>query len=60
LLLIFLLIEFFDWFTLKLSLTIAFAGIALAGNLVEVFYSIVMNLFSREGRSQLLKMADDD
>jgi CHASE2 domain-containing sensor protein len=58
--LLFLVIMFFHWFTLKLSLTVAFAGIALAGNLVEVFYSIIMNLFSREGRSQLLKLGDEE
>jgi hypothetical protein len=47
--LLFLIIMFFHWFNMKLNLTVAFAGIALAGDGLEVFYSVVMNLFSRVG-----------
>jgi predicted ferric reductase len=54
--LLFLIIMFFHWFTLKLNLTLAFAGIALAGDGLEVFYSVVMNLFSREGRSHIFSL----
>ena len=46
--LLFLIIMFFHWFTLKLTLTLAFVGIGLAGDGLEFFYSVIMNLFSRE------------
>jgi CHASE2 domain-containing sensor protein len=51
-------IMFFHWFSLKLTLTFAFTGIALAGDGLEVFYSVVMNLFSRMGRAQVFSLED--
>lgn len=56
--LLFLIIMFFHWFTLKLNLTLAFAGITLAGDGLEVFYSVVMNLFSREGRTHIFAVEE--
>ncbi|HLF34142.1 MAG TPA: CHASE2 domain-containing protein [Cyclobacteriaceae bacterium] len=53
-----LIIMFFHWFSLKLTLTFAFYGIALAGDGLEVFYSVVMNLFSRMGRTQVFSLED--
>jgi CHASE2 domain-containing sensor protein len=56
LILLFLIIMVFHWFSLKLNLTLGFAGIALAGDGLEVFYGVIMNLFSREGRTQVFKV----
>ncbi len=58
-LLLFLIIMFFHWFSLKLNLTLAFAGIGLAGDGLEFFYSVFMNLFSREGRASLLTLEEE-
>jgi CHASE2 domain-containing sensor protein len=54
--LLFLLIMIFHRFALKLTLTLGFAGIALAGDGLEVFYGVVMNLFSREGRAEIVRV----
>ena len=56
---LFLIIMLFHYFTLKLTLTLAFVGIGLAGDGLEFFYSVVMNLFSREGRASLLTMEEE-
>lgn len=53
LLFLFLIIMIFHWFNLKLNITLGMAGIALAGDGLEVFYGVIMNIFSREGRAQL-------
>lgn len=51
--LLYLIIMFFHWFSLKLNLTLAFVGIGLAQNSLELFFSVFMNLFSREGRAEI-------
>lgn len=43
----------FHLFNFKLNLTIAMAGIALAGDGLEVYYGVVKNLFRKESRKQL-------
>ncbi len=53
---LFLIIMMFHWFDLKLNLTLLFAGIALAGDGLEVFYGLIMNSFSKEGRAQLFRV----
>jgi CHASE2 domain-containing sensor protein len=53
LLFLFLIIMIFHWFSLKVNITLGMAGIALAGDGLEVFYGVIMNIFSREGRAQL-------
>ena len=54
--LLFLIIMIFHLIGLKLNLTLGFAGIALAGDGLEVFYGVVMNLFSREGRAEIVRV----
>ncbi len=53
---LFLIIMVFHWFSLKLNLTLGIAGIALAGDGLEVFYGVIVNSFSKEGRAQLFRV----
>ena len=53
LIILYITIQAFDKFSFKLNLTLGIAGIALAGDGLEVFYGVIMNLFSKEGRKQL-------
>ena len=46
----------FHWFGMKVTFALGFAGIALAGDGLEVFYGVVMNLFSREGRAEIVRI----
>jgi hypothetical protein len=39
----------------RLELTIAIVAILLAGDLLEVYYGVVKNLFTREGRRELTR-----
>ncbi len=46
----------FDSFSYELDLTIAIAAVALAGDSLEVYYGVVKNSFSRQGRRELTKI----
>ncbi len=59
LILLFLIILVFNKFNLKLNLTLAFVGIGLAQNALEVYFSIILNLFSKEGRASLLTSEEE-
>ena len=54
--LLFLIIMIFDWFGMKVTFALGFAGITLAGDGLEVFFGVVMNLFSREGRAEIVRI----
>ena len=54
--LVFVILYILDIFNFKLDLTIAIVAILLCGDLLEVYYGVVKNLFSREGRHQLFKL----
>ncbi|MDH5380695.1 MAG: CHASE2 domain-containing protein [Cyclobacteriaceae bacterium] len=49
----------FHLFNFKLNLTVAMAGIALAGDGLEVYYGVVKNLFRKESRRQLFTIQRD-
>ncbi len=51
--LIFLMILVFHKFSYKMDLFIAVAVIALAGDALEVYFGVIKNAFTREGRQQL-------
>jgi len=46
----------FHWFSYKTELTLAAACVALAGDSLEVFYGLLVNMFSHEGRNKLFKI----
>jgi len=54
--LLFLLIMAFHLLDIKINLILGMAGIALAGDGLEVFYGVIMNLFSREGRAEIVRV----
>jgi len=51
-----LIVYFFHWFSYELNLTLALAAIALSGDSLEVYYGVVKNLTSKQGRKELLKI----
>lgn len=55
--LLFLMIYVLDSFSLKLDLTIMLAAVALAGDSLEVYYGVVKNSFTREGRKDLFRVS---
>ncbi len=54
--LVFLLIYTMEAFSYKLELTWGMVAVALAGDSLEVYYGVVKNAFTKEGRKSLLKM----
>ncbi len=46
----------FHWFRYKTELTLTAACIALAGDSLEVYYGLLVNMFSRAGRKELFKI----
>ncbi len=48
LLILFLIIYVFSWKSFKLELTVGLFAIALAGDLLEVYYGVIKNLFSKK------------
>ncbi len=56
LVLVFVILYVLDIFNFKLDLTVAMIAILLTGDLLEVYFGVVKNLTSREGRKQLFKL----
>jgi hypothetical protein len=54
---VFLMIWVMDEFSLKLDLTLTLVVVALAGDTLEVFYGVVKNIFTREGRKELFRIS---
>lgn len=55
--LIYLMVYFMDIFSMKLDLTYLLFAVALSGDGLEVFYGVVKNSLSREGRKELFKVS---
>jgi CHASE2 domain-containing sensor protein len=55
--LLFVMIYVLDYFSLKLNLTIGLVAVALSGDGLEVYFGVVKNLFSREGRKELFRVS---
>lgn len=51
----FLMVQIFDSFNYYVDLTIALVAIALSGDALEVYYGVVKNTFTKEGRRALFK-----
>ena len=51
----FLMLQVFDKYNYYMDLKIALVAIALSGDSLEVYYGVVKNLFTREGRRSLFK-----
>ncbi len=54
--LMYLTIQVFDSFNYELDLTIAFIAVALSGDALEVYYGVIKNLLSKQGRKELSKI----
>lgn len=52
----YLTIQVFDSFNYELDLTIAIVAVALSGDALEVYFGVVRNLFSKQGRKELTKI----
>ncbi|MEP5106454.1 MAG: CHASE2 domain-containing protein [Ekhidna sp.] len=55
--LIYLMVYFMDIFSMKLDLTYLLFAVALSGDGLEVFYGVVKNSLSKEGRKELFKVS---
>ncbi len=51
----FLMLQIFDSFNYYVDLTIALVAIALSGDALEVYYGVIKNTFTKEGRRALFK-----
>lgn len=51
----FLMLQIFDSFNYYVDLTVALVAIALSGDALEVYYGVIKNMFTKEGRRALLK-----
>lgn len=51
----FLMVQIFDSFNYYVDLTIALIAIALSGDALEVYYGVIKNTFTKEGRRALFK-----
>lgn len=51
----FLMLQIFDSFNYYLDLTVALVAIALSGDALEVYYGVIKNTFTKEGRRALFK-----
>ncbi|WP_420317950.1 CHASE2 domain-containing protein [Ekhidna sp.] len=54
---IYIMIYFMDIFSFKLDLTLLLFAVALSGDGLEVFYGVVKNSLSKEGRKELFKVS---
>jgi CHASE2 domain-containing sensor protein len=54
---LFLMMYVLDSFSLKLDLTIALLVVAVVGDALEVYYGVVKNSFTREGRKELFRVS---
>ncbi len=55
--LIYVMIYVLDYYSVKLDLTILLFAIAVSGDGLEVFYGVVKNSLSREGRKELFRIS---
>ncbi|MDX1627512.1 MAG: CHASE2 domain-containing protein [Fulvivirga sp.] len=55
-LILFFIIYIFSWASFKLELTVGLFAIALAGDLLEVYYGVIKNLFSRKTLSKVANL----
>lgn len=55
--LVYLMIYALDLYSLKLDLTYLLLAVALSGDGLEVFYGVVKNIFTKEGRKELFKVS---
>lgn len=51
----FLMVQIFDSYNYYVDLTIALVAIALSGDALEVYYGVIKNTFTKEGRRALFK-----
>lgn len=54
---IYIMVYFMDIFSMKLDLTYLLFAVALSGDGLEVFYGVVKNSLSKEGRKELFKVS---
>ena len=54
---IYIMVYMMDLFSLKLDLTLLLFAVAISGDGLEVFYGVVKNSLSREGRKELFKVS---
>ncbi len=54
---IYIMVYIMDLYSMKLDLTYLLFAVALSGDGLEVFYGVVKNVFSREGRKELFKIS---
>ncbi len=54
---LFIMIYVMDFFSLKLDLTLALVVVALAGDSLEVYFGVVKNSLTREGRKELFRVS---
>lgn len=55
--LVYIMIYMMDFYNLKLDLTLLLFAVAISGDGLEVFYGVVKNSLSREGRKELFKVS---
>ncbi|MFK7953904.1 MAG: CHASE2 domain-containing protein, partial [Ekhidna sp.] len=55
--LIYVMIYALDLYNLKLDLTWLLLGIALSGDGLEVFYGVIKNIFTKDGRKELFRVS---
>lgn len=55
--LIYLMIYALDLYSLKLDLTLLLLAVALSGDGLEVFFGVVKNIFSKDGRKELFRVS---
>ncbi|MTI22088.1 CHASE2 domain-containing protein [Fulvivirga sp. RKSG066] len=56
LLILLLIIYIFSWKSFKLELTIGLFAVALAGDLLEVYYGVIKNIFSKKNLSKVANL----
>lgn len=56
LLILFLIIYVFSWKSFKLELTVGLFAVALAGDLLEVYYGVIKNLFSKKTLAKVVNL----
>jgi hypothetical protein len=54
--LMYLTIQVFDSFNYELDLTYAIVAVAFSGDALEVYYGVIKNLTSKQGRKELTKI----
>ncbi|GAB4247815.1 MAG: hypothetical protein Tsb0034_27100 [Ekhidna sp.] len=54
---VYIMVYMMDLYSLKLDLTLLLFAVALSGDGLEVFYGVVKNSLSREGRKELFKVS---